>query len=854
MNKETSSLINFHNLSVELRRLKRGTYSISTASLLINQSISQTTDYSALLQHPDCQKLLNLCKIICYRFSVDPSLEIINLVSLLRFTFGPQQIGPFILLRTLFSIYHTSLNENCLKALNRFDPIFLEKYLLGGIYSNPKDLLTSTSEELFLPLQIPNLSKLSIHDRNNLSLLQYLIHYSSSRSYAHIVECATNETLFEPFSNFVYQHPEFFIVANQIFKKKQLFDVLLKLKNKNPSSLLNSYLSIYYNTSAELVELFLNLYNDEDMLKYVGDDHIQDLYNFFQSNSKWDSISLLYQRDQKSHDILYSIFQSTFIEDQRKYLSRYPSIKCDFLIEAIEPLILSKQVKLDPKYFIFLLPNDQISLKMLQIEPRFLQSILECSVKKDEAQKKTINQITTFINRNLKQFLEMQNISLQLAIFNEESIINNILNIDELSFFDIFEGSEQNQILIEASIIFISFITQSMNQGMNPTPSMRPPEPFRDPPRHRQSQQGVKFPSKNFFDKLVEKVDVNLVLSNVYKMNQELMRIVEWRKALVATPKLLFSTIEIKSQEQQISDSNELINLFQKYIQNNYDLFSRNSNEFLTLINFFLNKKLLDVLPQFMFENLSLSIRLSLLECFANCSHIIFENEPEIDLKTVDLFVSFFNLLSSTNVFSIASPANDLLCRDFVLPLIRIPQYENIVPQMMISLNVSPPQPLTAISSSFSDVAQNPDIENIDIELGSTIDQQSFDFIVNFLRNSMPEPQIIDQMLHADMVTIKKLTDLSIKVLSHIDCNLWMDSKFISSLVSIFNKLDDFDVTPRFLQALAFYVNRYCVGNEMDPLMAHPDISPDLLINYQCLAQFSMRNRCFDNVLMELLQ
>ena len=684
----SNSIINFHNLAIELRRLKRQPFAISTAALLINQSLTQTSDYSTLLQHPDSQALSDLCNIICYRFSTDPSSDIINLISLLRFTRGPQQIGPWFLLNTLFLIYHNNLNENCLRALSQYDPIYLEKYLLGQIYSDPKNLFRASNYELFLPLQVPNLARLTFNERANSSLLQYLIYYSFSRSSAHIEECASDEKLFDSFSNFVFNNPDFFIVANQIFKKKNLIDILLKLKNKNPSNLLNSYLLVYYNTSHEIAELFFNLYNDTDFLKYVNNDRIENLYNFLKSNDKWDLISQLYRRDDESHTILSNIFRTSFLRDQSMYLSKYSNLKYDFLIEPIEPILLNPENQIDNHYYIYLLASDNITLKMLRNEPHFLQIIYENSLKKSETNKKTIDQIVSFINRNLSQFIETQHMGPQNLLFSEDSVVHDLMMNNELLFFDIFDSPNTKNIMEETLVALISFITQSMNQGMAPqaqqiegqtqgqitavtaptsmTPDIIPPaalpaERGRGPggilinPIHRmeiehrrhhhqnlqqqqdQNQPLLKFPSVTFFEKMVEKVDVDQVLSQIYKESQDLMRIVEWRNALVAVPCLLFSTLRILSAMEPITDSNELINLFQKYLMNSYDKFSKSSTDFLQLVHFFLDDRLLSVIPQFRFQNLSLSIRLLILECFANCAHLIFENDPKI----VDTFISF---------------------------------------------------------------------------------------------------------------------------------------------------------------------------------------------------------------------
>lgn len=848
--KESNLLIDFHHLAIELRRLRKNSYAISTAALLINQSITKPIEYSALLQTPESQKLSGLCQIICYRFSNDPSSDILRLISMLRFTRGPQQIGPWFLLNNLLSIYHDRLTEECYKCLSYFDPIFFEKYLLGRVYLNPQSLFRSTTNEIFLPLQVPNLSNLAYKECNNSSLIKYLLHYSLSRSSQHIIECSQNENLFDSFANFVYKCPEFFIISNQLFDNKNLHDIFLSLKNKDPSKFLSSYLITYNQTSHETMDLILNLYSDQDLLKYVSDDRIEDLFNFLQINDRWDIITQLFERNEKAHSILTGFFQNSFLRDARKYLSKYSQLKLDFLIDAIESFLLGTENHIEPKHYVYLLPNDKISLIMLERDRHFLQIVMEASMRKDEVNEKTVKLIVSFINRNLKRILSMFNDDFHRLLFDEESIVFSLIRLNELLFFDIFDGQENIQILTLATINLISFIVQTMAQEM--AQNGRPPSAQARPTAYHLT---LRFPSIAFFKKMAKKVDLQTAMIEIYRANQGIVRLPEWREALVAVPELLFTTLGFSLQFPEFGSDHEYFDVFQRYITVNYNNFSKSLDAFLVLVNFFLDTQLLSAIPGFKFNNLCLSVQLSVLDSFASCCHLVFMTDD--DQKTLKKFISLFKIIEETDVLKLASPSNSVICHDFVLPLLEMEEFEKDATKMMIHLNTSLHQPIGSEKSTFSKDAEAPKIEDLDVDVSTEIDDESLHFIIDFLLHLMPEEAVIAELAKNDPVSLRKIVELSLNVLSHHDCPLWNDPRFMRSLYLIINSLDYGRLNPGFLQSLAFHMSRY-TGNGTTPVGAansqqHDEFHPELFDIYQILASLAVGSHDFADVLDVLL-
>ncbi|OHT16069.1 hypothetical protein TRFO_42083 [Tritrichomonas foetus] len=829
----SSSLVAFHTLAIELRRLKnqrQNSNAIATAALLINQSLfDKNIEYSSFLQHPDSQRLISICKIICYRFSHNPSDDILTIINLARFS--QPLIGQLLFLTTLLLVHQSSFNEESLKSLYNYNPNFFKSFLLSRIYSNPGSLFQS--HETLLPLQIPHLtsfvpmnSKGQNKGQNSTVLIKFLIQFTLSKSFEHIIECATNDSLFDAFANFVFDCPKFFVMATQIFSIEELINIFKKLKKINAYALLRSFLDDYQETNSEVTSLIFQIYEKNDFLKFSKENEIFLTFSFLKKNNRWDIIELFYNKYSQQ---ISSILQDFYQNNQRKYLEIFAKFKFNYLIDAVTPIIMKGVI--EPRNYIYLLHKKDIIFQLLKTNPNILHHIIQSNEIKD----KFTNEINS--DKNLKHSYDHNNINkivkfihdnpqiLPDPLLNPDTIVIQLYNIDELLFLDLFQNNKIN----EATTSMINYYL---------------------------SRPDGNFPTIEFFQKLAKTVKLDQILPSIYHEHRDILQNSNWRNIITSIPQFLYFTLSqigTNNEEIHVHDF-EYVALLNEYISKNIENFSTQENleDFINLVLFFLSKPP----EQLALHNLSLATQLSLLDCFAQSSHFLFnfrikysnyKSDDDLDscdithersqnIKYIHKFIDFFMLFAQTNIFSLGSPSNHVLERDFIEPLVELCMNDKIIGMME---NILFPISEVTVNESNDFMNYRPHLE---IEFPKQLDNETIELLSEYLNNSIPNIEQIDNL---DESTKVELTELAIRLFSVPNSPLWRNLRLIQSLARMIETLHEkVNLTPRFLQCLSYLLN----SNEIDR-------SNDELINgYHILATNARLNHSFIDVLEQLLK
>ena len=114
----------------------------------------------------------------------------------------------------------------------------------------------------------------------------------------------------------------------------------------------------------------------------------------------------------------------------------------------------------------------------------------------------------------------------------------------------------------------------------------------------------------------------------------------------------------------------------------------------------------------------------------------------------------------------------------------------------------------------------------------------------------------MQQLAATDRVTLGKFVELSMKVLAHADCPLWLDPQFMRRFISGAACMQkQLRLTPGFVQSLAQMMERVRYGAVAGGADEHAgaEIHPELVNIYQVLMQMTINCSDFENVLDVLL-
>lgn len=802
--KETNQLINFHNLAIELRRLKKGHNPIPTFALLINQNINPTINYSNFYQHPQSEILINLCKIVLNRFSTHPATDSFLLIAMIKFS-GNQKLGQLILFDILISNYSILFDENLLTRLYNSNPEFLKNYFLSRIYSNPQSL-NPNSIESFLPLQNYSLIQLGQNaDMNSSSFLRFVVKFLFEKSFEHISDCLYNEKLFNHVANLVFYNPSFFEFSQILFPNqdnlKKLFE---KLKETNPTQFLTSFLTFFTNRTL-ISDIVSNLYTAGELIAHSTLENLNQLLLYLRTYNRWDCVELLYNKDHNWRFALSELLLEFYKSNQVDYLRLYAQYHYDFFLNnyVIDEI---SQGHISVENFVYLFDKPELALQLITQDPYYIQSLLQNS-----------DTITDTI-RLLKSNPEL----IQRKIIDLNKIIPDIYQVNNTLFFDLFDDPQDIE---AASFDLINFVMSNQPQ--------------------------MKFPSLDFFIQLSQKVNIMSLLPRLYESNPNLFYHPEWRKMLASMPQILFATIQLNSYPQ------DCYILFIQYIHSQVEVLSNDIDKFCNLITFFKTTEI----ERFAYSNLALSTQLVLLDCFANSCHLLFntgnqytgyQSNGTIDScdihigdnkQKIELYYEFFQIMAKTNVLSQKSHSNDIIKKNLLLPLANL-DYDLVqIGQMTLALDI---KNLLEIDLEIIDPDQIPTIENVSVQMNPLLAPESLHLIATYIEKSLSDK---DEILRMDSQFLKHLSEMIFSALSSTRSPIWMNADAVVLLCSILERLQaeniEIMLTPAFLQALAFMTN-----GEKEGI---PNQNAELVEIHRRLAEIVALSSTFENALLELL-
>ena len=762
----SESFVDFFGLSLEIRRLRYCRNAIIMVPFLINKHLKTDVDFYSHYQSEDAKRLLNICKIIVYKFKncADSSINI--LINLAKHS--KTKFGPLIMIETILLTSKNSFGSNAINGILSLNPNFFQRFFINNIYSDPSSTFSLKSTE-FLPFSyfhMPHLQNMKNNGSkapSNSFLIQFLLDFSISSSFHYINECIDNETLFGAFSNFVFNCPKFFILFNKIFDSNKSENIFLRLKQIDAKKLLEAFLLTYNHVNNTISQLFIKYYTQDEILDCIDDQNVINLFNFLETNGHWNIIEIVYR---KFSDPIRNILIQKFERNPSKYFERYSKLKLDFLID-----VLSIH-QIQPQNYKYILNHKNIVTDLMNQNPNFfLDTIINpYSSNVDES---IFNDITNFFYENPGY--------LQRPYFQSNNIVEYIYNQRPSYYFKLFNPDLLDDALEEV-------ISNIKNNEF-------------------------EFPLIDFFDSMAQYVDIQMIFDKFFDEHGNLLYNDQW-KCVWIDSKPFFSML-ISQANEKMSDQSIIIirSIITQYIQKNYEILCNDLQELSLIINFFLTNSS----NPFSLLQFSKHAQLLLLECFSSCSsklfsesikYNIYRSDNDLDLcdispqqiqnEKLNIFINFYKLLEKSEIFQLKSPSNEILYNNFILPL--------------IGLNINPVLPDIFgfnLLSDFSDslegeVTSYSDSLTISYSTSRQLGDDMNARLAQYIENSL---QSIDKHNESLLIDLGKLM---IEVFSLPNSHMWHKPYLINDLSEILFKFKDkISITPCFVKTISYLLTKY---------------------------------------------
>lgn len=315
------NLINFQRIGFEFRRIDKNNSPISTAALIINQSLNDPSmQLKDIINLNEYQILLKISVIFYRRFGFDPVIHFNNLISLVNWSTG-NHLGEYVFLQIILGIPNTHISCEQIHLACKLFPTLFEPIFISRIYINPDLLFTSGCPKLpsNQPITTDYLVKCGA---DNYMIEHFLtLTFNSSLNFLRQV-CESRH--YQVLLGLLIIRPDFFSAIENLCRD-DLFEVISQIMFSGMSNFLDTFFSNYKKIPSSIIKCVssnLNTSNINQYTKKISTKNYQNLFNYIFENECTDMlqdgltfndnfipcVNNLYQ---KSPDLILRMFRNT---------------------------------------------------------------------------------------------------------------------------------------------------------------------------------------------------------------------------------------------------------------------------------------------------------------------------------------------------------------------------------------------------------------------------------------------------------------------------------------------------------------------------------------------------------------